>query len=672
MGQIEKQIKGKIVFKHETEAVWHTSNNGGPVEYVPAAGEKVLYDRDKNHNYTRIKYGDGTHIVAELPFSTEQSDWSQTDTEAIDYIKNKPDLTDYENVQADWNETNSSADSYIKNKPAIVQSSNTFQFSTSGQRLNVYNDVGSNWIIEPTEGTLSLVTQGGAQQINMGTNDGDIELHTQFGSVKLTAMGDLYIDCPVHAEKGFNGDLYGNATSATNATNATYAEQDRHGNCIDTTYAKYPTNFACENTELSLVLDEEMAGAGLVKSYESDLSYNPYQKCLTTHTIKAVSFQDLSGNSLSSIYETKSDAKDKLDSAKEYADAAVNAIGRLTDENIYIGSEDSSADISITSKGVIDIIAESGVNISTTDSFTVNNKDVATLDANGKVAKAISADDAEYAISDRHGRVIDETYLPNPVEETGYEQTFWIGLNEDPAGPKLVSSYHVYFDHNTQTLRAGAFDGTVYANQISGVIPSANLPSYVDDVIEGRLNGVDMWVDYETGTKYITPEAGKIYLDLSTNKSYRWSGSQFVEISKSLALGETSSTAYAGNKGKATTDLVNKVIDSNGSAIYLKTPDNKASLKIEHDIDSHYFIESTQGDLILNDAGGFESITLDSTNARILFEGGSIMILNEDGLSIEGTKNLAVGGTIKIGNTTLTEEKLAKIIKFIDSIEEVN
>lgn len=93
MGQIEKQLKGKIVFKHETEAVWHTSNNGGPVEYIPAAGEKVLYDRDSNHNYIRTKYGDGTHIVAELPFSTEQPDWSQTDETAVDYIKNKPNIS---------------------------------------------------------------------------------------------------------------------------------------------------------------------------------------------------------------------------------------------------------------------------------------------------------------------------------------------------------------------------------------------------------------------------------------------------------------------------------------------------------------------------------------------------------------------------------------------------
>lgn len=46
-----------------------------------------------------------------------------------------------------------------------------------------------------------------------------------------------------------------------------------------------------------------------------------------------------------------------------------------------------------------------------------------------------------------------------------------------------------------------------------------------------------------------TPEAGKIYICLDTNVQYRWSGSDLVEISKSLALGETSESAYAGDKG---------------------------------------------------------------------------------------------------------------------------
>ena len=47
----------------------------------------------------------------------------------------------------------------------------------------------------------------------------------------------------------------------------------------------------------------------------------------------------------------------------------------------------------------------------------------------------------------------------------------------------------------------------------------------------------------------ITGETGKIYVDLSTNKTYRWSGSAFVEISASLALGTTSSTAFRGDYG---------------------------------------------------------------------------------------------------------------------------
>lgn len=73
-----------------------------------------------------------------------------------------------------------------------------------------------------------------------------------------------------------------------------------------------------------------------------------------------------------------------------------------------------------------------------------------------------------------------------------------------------------------------------------GKVPSSQLPSYVDDVIEKPALEA-----FPT-----TGEAGKIYVALDTNLTYRWSGSTYTEISASLALGETSSTAYAGNKGK--------------------------------------------------------------------------------------------------------------------------
>lgn len=74
-----------------------------------------------------------------------------------------------------------------------------------------------------------------------------------------------------------------------------------------------------------------------------------------------------------------------------------------------------------------------------------------------------------------------------------------------------------------------------------GLIPASYLPSYVDDVIEAA----SLSAFPKTG------ESGKIYVALDTNLTYRWSGTTYVEISPSLALGETSNTAYAGDKGKA-------------------------------------------------------------------------------------------------------------------------
>lgn len=78
----------------------------------------------------------------------------------------------------------------------------------------------------------------------------------------------------------------------------------------------------------------------------------------------------------------------------------------------------------------------------------------------------------------------------------------------------------------------------------NGKVPSAQLPSYVDDVLE--YNSLNAFPS--------TGESGKIYLDISTNLTYRWSGSGYVIISSSLALGETSSTAYRGDRGKVAYD----------------------------------------------------------------------------------------------------------------------
>ena len=73
----------------------------------------------------------------------------------------------------------------------------------------------------------------------------------------------------------------------------------------------------------------------------------------------------------------------------------------------------------------------------------------------------------------------------------------------------------------------------------SGKVVASQLPSFVDDVLEYTAK-----VNFPA-----TGESGKIYVDLTTNIVYRWSGSAYVEISSSLALGTTSSTAYRGDYG---------------------------------------------------------------------------------------------------------------------------
>ena len=89
----------------------------------------------------------------------------------------------------------------------------------------------------------------------------------------------------------------------------------------------------------------------------------------------------------------------------------------------------------------------------------------------------------------------------------------------------------------------GAANGVASLDS-SGKVPSSQLPAYVDDVLE-----------YETKSAFpATGEAGKVYVDKSDNKTYRWSGSAYIQLKGDIALGETSSTAYRGDRGKTAYD----------------------------------------------------------------------------------------------------------------------
>jgi len=82
------------------------------------------------------------------------------------------------------------------------------------------------------------------------------------------------------------------------------------------------------------------------------------------------------------------------------------------------------------------------------------------------------------------------------------------------------------------------------ADLVNGLIPANQLPSYVDDVLE-----------YANIAAFpVSGESGKLYIAIDTNLVYRWGGSIYVVTSSSLALGETSGTAYRGDRGKTAYD----------------------------------------------------------------------------------------------------------------------
>ena len=152
-----------------------------------------------------------------------------------------------------------------------------------------------------------------------------------------------------------------------------------------------------------------------------------------------------------------------------------------------------------------------------------------------------------YGITDAYTKTeSDKKYQPvGNYSSAGHTHTF-ASLTSKPT---TLSGYGIT-DSYTKTESDGKYQpvGSYATLDSSGHVPSSQLPSYVDDVIEGYYSNGKFYSD-SAKTKEITGEGGKIYTDLTTNKTYRWGGTAWVEISKSLAIGETAGAAYDGAKG---------------------------------------------------------------------------------------------------------------------------
>ena len=200
----------------------------------------------------------------------------------------------------------------------------------------------------------------------------------------------------------------------------------------------------------------------------------------------------------------------------------------------------------------------------------------------------------------------------------------------------------------------GKPDGIATLNS-SGVVPSSQLPSYVDDVLS-----------YPTRENFpLYGEDGKIYVTEDTNLTYRWAGDSvgYVEISKSIGLGETSSTAFPGNRGKQLEETVTEhknEIDNKIDGIDNKIDkvDNKIeefNNKIEELEDT---IENVSVDIQIDDE--LSETSENPVQNKVVTEAINVIInnFNEDDLSygVYHDDNNSDPTCIRIGNMTMHKQ----------------
>lgn len=189
-------------------------------------------------------------------------------------------------------------------------------------------------------------------------------------------------------------------------------------------------------------------------------------------------------------------------------------------------------------------------------------------------------------------------YINSAIAKVGNYTINGKSISSNPTISKTdIQLGNVTNDAQVKRSEMGVAEGVATLGD-DGKIPSSQLPSFLDDVLEfsGNVSGISVSpastsnidaVYYDTtnncfigksGSTYYNnwtkvnneelpadrfgalqlngavPYKNKLYVDNTSNKTYRWSGTTLSQLDAGLTLGETSSTAFAGNRGKALED----------------------------------------------------------------------------------------------------------------------
>lgn len=210
------------------------------------------------------------------------------------------------------------------------------------------------------------------------------------------------------------------------------------------------------------------------------------------------------------------------DSNTVYGNATANAAGLMS------AADKVKLDGVSAGAGQVTVDAE----LSTTSTNPVQNKVIKSA-LDGKSNTSHTHDDRYYTESEINTKL-------NAKANSSHTHTK-AQITDFPTSMPASDVYAWAKASSKPSYTIGEVSGNLAASRISGTISAANLPSYVDDVLE-----------YASLSKFpTTGESGKIYTALDTNKIYRWSGSAYVVISETVALGTTHSSAGYGDESRA-------------------------------------------------------------------------------------------------------------------------
>lgn len=181
-----------------------------------------------------------------------------------------------------------------------------------------------------------------------------------------------------------------------------------------------------------------------------------------------------------------------------------------------------------------------------------------------------------------------------------------------------------------QSSQKGVANGVAELDA-NGIVPTSQLPAFVDEIVEAST----------TDDFPVVGSTGKIYVATSTNLTYRWTGSAYVEISPSIALGETSSTAYRGDRGAeayahAVTNKGNqyssgfyKITTNSEGHVTGATPVEKSDITALGIVQTPFIVSIPTGQWSGSDSDYY--ITVNASNVTV----NSILVPNYDNTSAE-------------------------------------